>query len=277
MSAKRYLESDKNDTLRLMISKSERIKMMDMKDGSKFSYFKRLQLDSRDTRWVACFQCKDNKLYKYDDHGTESVQYHMDNHSKKKDPNQTSFDSFVAVKPRTLDTKKKPKAAATMCATDMRPFITIEDGMENFANALIEVGATRGKVTAKDLLSIANTVKNHVIQLAKDARLKLKEELNGVQYVSCTTDHWTHIETNQEFVTVTVHYFQPVTNGIKNRVIGTFAVDDKTSLLTRSHFADKLKEFDSEHKVRLVVSDNANNMKKAFEIYDWIGFKAHGS
>lgn len=64
----------------------------------------------------------------------------------------------------------------------------------------------------------------------------MKEILKHVQYINCTTDHWRETDSNQEYITIKIHFYHPDTFILNNRVVGTFAVSDQTSVVTHKPF-----------------------------------------
>lgn len=111
--------------------------------------------------------------------------------------------------------------------------------------------------------------------MVKDMKEKLKESLTSVPYINGTTDHWHEPDNERDFMSVTIHYVDPRSLKLTNRIIGTFAVDDRSGFATEKCFSDKLGEYGLRHKLRIVVSDNASAMIKAFENEEWIGCSAH--
>ena len=275
-SKRKFTEPNKDDVQNLLNKMSERITMVDMKKNSKFNCFKRIRIDEDDTCYVTCSKCNDNNLIKYNHHGSNGLDYHLSKHKTKSDTMVPSVSAFMTKPCSKSDKEKVSKAAAKMCAIDMRPFYMIEgDGMSMFIDTIIKIIAVKGRIDAKDLLPCADTVKNHVVSMAKEGRSVLKEILSTVPYINCTTDHWYESYNNVDYMTITIHYLDPSSLTLKNRVIGTFEVNDKTSKLTEEQFKKKLTEFDVLHKVRIVVTDNAMSMQSAFRSYDWIGCCAH--
>ena len=77
------------------------------------------------------------------------------------------------------------------CAKDFCPFSTIEgDGFIGLVQTIIDTSLTRGRMNAKDLLSSATTVKNHLMSIDQKLRVALAHDLVDVKHVNCTTDHW---------------------------------------------------------------------------------------
>lgn len=273
---RKYSELDKESVQRLVKQKSDSVTMVPLSIKSKFKDFERINIDSVETRFVTCSTCKDQKLYRYDNiTGSSSVTYHSDTHKKPNDEKET-IKSFVYQSSSIADKAKVSKAAVKLCAFDQRPFTVVEgDGMMAFVDTIIQIAAQKGRINPKELLPCADTVKNHFVATATETRDKMKQELAKVPFINCTTDHWKELDTNQDFMTITIHYFDPTKSSLTNRVIGTFAVDNKTSAAIENYFTAKLNEFDAQHKLRIVVSDNASAMKKAFQNCEWIGCCAH--
>ena len=186
------------------------------------------------------------------------------------------MDSFVVKRYPAATKEKVSIAAAKMCAIDMRPFTSIEgQGTEQFVDTIIQVVSMKEMIATKELLSCGDTIKNHTEKTAANIRIKLRSIPSTVPYLNCTTDHCHQFDTNQDFMTITIHYCDPKSLKLINRVIGTFGVVDKTSESIQKYFSKEMDEFDIGHKIRTIVSDNATSMKLAFKNYGWVGCKAH--
>lgn len=276
-SKRKFIDLDKDSVRKLLLKRSGKITTIPLDSKSKFKDFKRIRIDSVDTHYVTCSKCDDNNLIKYDSStGAKGISYHLDVHKKDTNRNQLSMESFLLKPCKATDKEKVSIAAAKMCALDMRPFTMVEgDGMVLFVDTIIDVATTTGRVSAEQLLPCADTVKNHITKMAINVRTLIKSLLANVPYINCTSDHWMETDSNIEYMTVTIHYVNPNTLQLVNRVIGTFAVKDKTISSNQANFTKVLQDYDIADKIRIVVTDNASSMKNSFDNYDWIGCSAH--
>ena len=70
-------------------------------------------------------------------------------------------------------------SSITFVVSDVRPLSAVEgDGLIQFANAMIKVGATHGIVDAKAILPSRFTVKRSIEKSASSSNEKLIEEVN---------------------------------------------------------------------------------------------------
>jgi hypothetical protein len=84
----------------------------------------------------------------------------------------------------TSDKKEINIACASFCALDMRAFNTITgEGFLQMAQAFIDLGASRGKVSINSVIPDRTTVSRQVASLAATKRLQLSaylEECNSI-------------------------------------------------------------------------------------------------
>ena len=85
------------------------------------------------------------------------------------------------------------KSSVAFVVSDVRPLSAVEgDGLIQFTNAMIKVGATHGIVDAKAILPSRFTIKRSIKKSASSSSEKLIEEVNKVikkySLVSITTD-----------------------------------------------------------------------------------------
>lgn len=95
----------------------------------------------------------------------------------------------------------------------------------------------------------------------EEARAHLKIILNDVEYIAATTDIWTS-DSNKSYITITGHCVY--NDELQSLVLST---RELPSPHTGEHIAEHLRrvfeEFCILHKIVTIVSDNAQNMKKA--------------
>lgn len=249
--------------------------------------FKRVYIDSGPTNYVVCQDCDDNKLMKYVQGGGTA---RLLDHNKKfhksfaTSSTQSKIPQFVKNKVSPKDKSMIADKLAICCAKELRPFYMVEgEGFIDFCQALIDLGASKGSMDAKELLPCADTVRNHLKDINGAIKSNLIEHLKAIESVNCTADHWTNKYLQERYMTITIHYLDVRNTKIKMRILGTFGVDDMKAKTTSNEFDSKMKEFGLEAKIRLITTDNCSAMKAAFEdsgfdiskFIDWIGCSAH--
>lgn len=146
---------------------------------------------SNPVNFVICLQC--DEFLKYDSRliCTSSLTKHLDVCMKCTDERITQF-----LKPISIRSEVKDQIAdslALMCAQDLRPFEFVAGaGLIRFAQDLINIGATRGKIDAKELLPHPTTVLRHVKSLADHHRIKLISLIKNSEssLYGSTLDFW---------------------------------------------------------------------------------------
>lgn len=273
---------DKNAVAKLLEEKSDKIKYVPacLKDIHKD--FKRFVIDGTETDYITCSSCEEILIIKHiKGAGTGNLLRHLRLKHKS-----GSISVKKLVQPKVIQWTNKPAVpadkmivadkAAICCAVDFRPFNMVEgDGFVEFIQSVIDVAAIKGRVLAADLLPTADTVTNHLMQIDQSLRARLKLELEEIDHVNCTTDHWSDKYSGQKYQSITIHYFDPTTEELRSRVIGTVPVDDSTSETTFDHFKSQLQSFELESKLKIVVTDNAASMKSAFYDVNWVSCAAH--
>jgi hypothetical protein len=74
-----------------------------------------------------------------------------------------------------------------MCAVDMRPFMFMKGkDFLNFAQNLINIGATFGRINVTDVLPHRTTVSNHVLSVHSSLKEKFIEKLQNIQRLGVT-------------------------------------------------------------------------------------------
>jgi hypothetical protein len=108
-----------------------------------------------------------------------------------------------------------------MCAIDMRPEMFMEGkGFLNFAQNLINIGATFGCINVTHVLPRRTTVSNHVSSVYSSLKEKFIEK---IQRFGVTFDGWLHEYTGASYITITLHYISEEKNKwkINNFVLST--------------------------------------------------------
>ncbi|GJQ76447.1 hypothetical protein Trydic_g2160 [Trypoxylus dichotomus] len=100
----------------------------------------------------------------------------------------------------------------SLITKDILPFELLDgEGMKDFAQCLIDAGATYGKANVNDLLPHSTTISKHVKSMADRMRCELKSELElvfssigGAIAVNMWTDHQRKIN----YLQISVHYIR---------------------------------------------------------------------
>jgi hypothetical protein len=95
----------------------------------------------------------------------------------------------------------------------MRPFKFIEgQGFQNFAQNLINIGATFGRINATEVLPHKTTVSNHVSIVYSSLKEKFTEKIQNIQRFGLTFDGWLNQYTGASYITITLHYISEEKN-----------------------------------------------------------------
>jgi len=108
----------------------------------------------------------------------------------------------------------------------------------------------------------AESVKNRLKLLTSDIKQLIKNELNEVTSVSCTTDCWTSIS-QESYMTIICHtidqHWKP-----KSYTLTTHEVSERHTAVNLAHHLKKsLIEWEIEKKISSIVTDNAANVINA--------------
>jgi hypothetical protein len=156
--------------------------------------------------FAICKNC--SQLFKHDyKSGTSTLR----RHKCPSDESQTKITSFWGKKEIPAAAKEATsKKLINLVCKDLRPFeIIIGQGFREFAQEMINIGATYGILPVNDLFPHPTTISRNVIKQAEsvknDLALKLKYvfELNGGAF---TTDMWTDDYRKISYISLTVHY-----------------------------------------------------------------------
>ena len=253
-------EMDDDKIIRLMRHEPSRVKFSSAGKKEKFQVFGRVIIDNKETIYVVCNQCNDKPLIVYNQtFGTGNLNRHLKTHVKPdkimKPVDQPKIDYYLEKQILQRDKVIIADAAAICCAVDLRPFTFIEGkGFQLLVQAIIKFASINGLVKASDLLPSANTVKNHLKTQCELIKSKLVKDLDKIDYVNFTCDHWLDEYNKKTYLTITIQYFDPKEEKLINRVIGTFAVDDKKNASTSDNVKQRLQQLKIESKVRLVTT-----------------------
>ena len=121
--------------------------------------------------FVACRKCL--KCFKYESHKTGT--FHLSRHVERCTSASSQTSGRQLKLPfKNLGVARQAKADALnavvkVVVKDLRPFTVFEgEGMKEFAQTLIDIGAKYGKVTVKEVLPSRNTIVKKVNSTAKE-------------------------------------------------------------------------------------------------------------
>jgi hypothetical protein len=116
--------------------------------------------------------------------------------------------------------------------------------------------------------TISRSVLPNIYERAVEmVKTKLAEDFPSVEAYCCTTDCWTSQNSTTSFISLTLHYIDKKVELQKLTLSVSPLCGSHTSEKISSEFKKMLRKFDlkiNEEKT-YVVTDNASNMKKAFE------------
>lgn len=153
--------------------------------------------------------------------------------------------------------KSLDEALVLMIAQDFQPFTIVRDeGFKRLVHLL----------DPKYVLPSADTLKNKLLsQMYIKTSEELRKKLEGIKYVSITTDIWTS-SSNESYICVSCHFID-LNFTIGRAILATTQMDESH---TGENIAKVIKEicvkwgiFD---KISCIVTDNAANMLKACEV-----------
>ena len=239
-----------------------------------WNHFTRL----KESRQAQCKLC-DKKLAYHG--GTSNLRNHLLQihplHYKKdsgtSDSRQQTLKSMLkSTTPCTVTRSKEIQdKIVRMIVLDMRPINMVEcSGFRELISTL-EPGYT---------MPSRKTVKNAIVHLHEQGKLKLKELLADAPAVSLTTDIWSSI-TNESYLTVTAHWLSDEWE----MCCAVLQTGEFSTRHTGVNIADELLQaaryYNIAHKVFAVVHDEASNMQLSLGIlhdsqqYEGISCNAH--
>ena len=96
------------------------------------------------------------------------------------------------------------------CAIDLRPFESVAGtGFLRLAQALIDLGAAHGNISAKEIIPHPTTISRGLADAASDLRNLLFPEIDRAMsngFCAATTDMWTDDFKKISYTSVTIHY-----------------------------------------------------------------------
>jgi len=203
---------EKVDVQKLINVKSERISYETYEGKSAvWKNFVLVKVDGAKVLFVKCMKCSTVLKWKSKD-GTSGLSAHQDSCSPKASVVKiTDMSGFIgsAVMKKVPGTVKSDLAdgLVKMCAKDIRPFSIVEGaGFKAFAQKLIAVGHKYGDVSIDEILPSSTTVSHHMESVVVNEKAALCEKLSSAVGFGITTDGWTHSSTDQQYITVTIHF-----------------------------------------------------------------------
>lgn len=239
------------------------------KDSSRidvWKYFKIIMDDkSNPVNFVICLKC--DEILKYDSWitGTSSLTKHLEACMKPTEERITQFFNPVSIRSEVKD--QIADSAALMCAQDLRPFEFVAGaGLIRFAQDLINIGATRGKIDAKELLPHPTTVSRHVKLLADNHRIKLISFIKNSEspIYGSTLDFWKNTSSNEEYLKVSIHFFFDFINNEHSHytLYTNVFLEDRTAINIYPKLVDIFLQYGLDLKTEnmVFVSDNGSNI-----------------
>ena len=163
-----------------------------------------------------------------------------------------------------------------MCARDIRPFSTVDgEGFQGLCKSLIAIGSKYGNVPIEQVLPCATTVSRHMESVLAKEKAALCEVLKTAVNFGITTDGWSHTSTNQQYITITIHFIDEQWK-MHSHILATRDADEKhTADYIKQLVRSVMNEFAVYRPGIVFVTDNAANMKAAFRDELWIGCAGH--
>jgi hypothetical protein len=180
-----------------------------------------------------------------------------------------SIVGFAVPQPVSAKLKRQvARATAIMCCKDLRPFSTVEgEGFKLLASTLLDVGAkAKVPIAVHDLLPVANTVKNHVVKVAKHSRTSVQNMLvvhfDSGHSAGFTVDLWTDKARKLSFVSITVHFIDDDFKlHARTLQVQHFEARSHTAQAVLQYFDDCLRSYHIyDRRMLTVVSDSTENM-----------------
>ena len=175
----------------------------------EYNSFMKIRDESRNIvqQKLACVICQ--KVYDYNrSKGTGNLLAHKKRCSKRNEKIEgTNFSQADVGKMKT----EIADVVVKYVCQDLRPFSCVEDsGFLHLANALIQIGAQHGNVSAETILSHPTTISKRLSEVAESKRneLKLCLEEKTKQGIAVTVDIWTDDFKRRPYLGMSVHYIE---------------------------------------------------------------------
>ena len=272
----------KQDVARLLRTNSTRLTLCQNEDGRSavWNNFRLIKVDGNCTNFVACVKC--HAVYGYNKKdGTSNLKAHKCNLRGSDQSTLSTFCRPSAVPTAISEAKRRIATKAALCAAlDFRPYNFVEgEGFQLLAQELLDLGAVNATrpLQAQDVLPCGRTVSREAQKKAEERREQLRQELKEMTRGAVTTDGWTCSTTHQKFISVTLHHIIS-TQGqleLKSMVLGVRSMEEAhTSANILAAVGSVLDEFlpnwEQEQRIIAFVTDNAANMRAAFNKRTWI-------
>jgi len=248
--------------------------------------------DSKSTEFVCCCDCQEVFKHHSQKSGTTHLKTHLQSgckvnkSAKHVSHTQTAITGFITNNTRQKHARSVArKRAVEMCAKDVRPFSILEgEGFRAFAQAMIDIGAQMGKVSAEDILPDRRTVSTDATALFQQKQQELAKTIqthtSSGNMIGATTDLWTDDVKHQHYMSLTIHVEEDWT--LMSRLVTLKHIPSnikKTAVNLRSEIFNSFKDLHIEPetvKSRVVfTTDCGANVVKALSVCNWIGCGCH--
>uniref|UniRef100_A0A3B3T3J7 BED-type domain-containing protein n=1 Tax=Paramormyrops kingsleyae TaxID=1676925 RepID=A0A3B3T3J7_9TELE len=230
--------------------------------------------------FAACNFCKE--VYPYSaDFGTSGLRNHKCSQLRRAAASSHSMTKFFDKKPSSADKVKFKESCAFFVASDIRPYnIVAGPGFAQLIQTAIDIGASRGKIDASELIPDRRTVGRCTSELANRALEKLSKLLDNNDFSNggvITADMWSDDYRKLSYMAVTAHF----SDGdwvLHDRILGVrhYTLEDKSAENIRSSIKSILSDFKIDNLSHLViVTDRGSNMIAAFPTEHRISCSAH--
>jgi hypothetical protein len=276
---------DKVTVQKLVRDRSSRVSFDNKTAGSSqfWNNFVKVNVDNTYSEYVKCIKCDTIVKYSARD-GTGGMASHSSSCLRSATANSSKITDFPgwmkkgtskSLLPSTLKSEVADELAM-MCAKDIRPFAIVDgEGFRAFVQKILDIGAKYGNVDLNDILPHSTTIARHAQVLHSMRKAEVSTWFIDIPSFGVTCDSWTHMTTNTEYLTTTVHYIDNEWN-IKSNIIATLELNEsKTADMIRENVFSILDEHNCRRSSNTFITDNAANMKAAFRHSSWIGCAAH--
>jgi len=99
------------------------------------------------------------------------------------------------------------------------------------------------------------------------------DEIQNLDAVGVTCDHWVHDVLKVSYLTITCQYVK--NSVVIARVLATIPTENKRSATIKSDIKTVLESFNLDKTAKFFVTDNASAMKSAFSTEKWFACSSH--
>ena len=234
--------------------------------------FQKICVDGTYTEYAKCIKHPTVYIAKYipNKTGAGGLIYHEQtyhNVQREVSSNQPTLEHYVPSKLSHSEKERITRAVAIAAAEDMLPFTFIEGkGIKRLVNVIADIcHSKKGKLDADQMLCRANTVKNNAMKISDEIRKTVKEELEAIDCIYSTCDHWKEDKICRNFFTVTPHYVSKnaMEGCIKSLVLATIETTCKTAKRIEIDYKSIVSGYDIIDKIVSIVTDSANANRSA--------------